>query len=326
MSEPAPRLSPPNDVNNVATIQLSIVATVYKSLPFLEEFVAECLVAINDIGVKDFEIVFVIDGSPDESLKFLKDKQKQVPEIVIVELARNFGHHHAIIAGLSYAKGEYVFLIDCDMEIRPGVLVKFFSKMTECYPDVIYGYQETRKGKWVENFGGAFFWKAFNAMSTTKIPENMVTERLMNRRYLEALLSMGDKNLFVGGMMHWIGFEQIGIPLKKTLREGATTYSPKKRIKLLVEGISAFSSAPLRGLFYFGISVTFISFASIFVLVARKLLFPETVLLGFTFMAALSILNLGVVMLALGIIGIYLARVYMQGQNRPLYVVRNIYR
>lgn len=306
--------------------QLSIVTTVYKSLSFLEDFVTECLAAVQKVGITDFEIVFAIDGSPDDSLDFLKDKQQQVPEIVIVELARNFGHHHAIMAGIAHSKGDQVFLIDCDLEIRPSVLAQFSAKMREASPDVVYGYQEARKGKWVENYGGSIFWKSFNALSTTKIPENMLTERLMNRRFVEALLSMGDKNLFVPGMMHWIGFDQIGIPLKKSLREGSSTYSLTKRLKLFVDGISAFSSAPLRVLFYFGISITFFSLISISYLVIKKLLFPEIVLLGFTFMAALSLINLGIVMLALGVIGIYLARVHMQGQNRPLFVVRNIFR
>ena len=272
-----------------------------------------------------FELIFVIDGSPDDSLDFLIERRGSNTKIVIVELARNFGHHHAIVAGLTYAKGEKIFLIDCDLEVRPAVLLDLHAKMQEGDYDVAYGYQEARKGGFLEKHGGGFFWSLFNHISATKVPENVLTERLMSKRYVESLLSMGDKNLFLGGMMYWVGYPQVGVPLVKTQREGASSYTFRKRLALLVEAISSFSSVPLRFLFYSGTAITAISFMATIVLIARKFLYADIVLIGFTFLATMMLLNLGLTILALGIIGIYLARIFTQSQNRPNFIVRNVY-
>jgi putative glycosyltransferase len=306
-------------------VKLSIVTTIYRSREFLPQFIDECLGALSQLGWTDFEIVCVIDGSPDDSLDYLMERRRTLPNLVIVELARNFGHHPAVLAGLNQARGELVFLIDCDLEVRPAVVIDFHRKMQEGSIDVVFGYQEARKGTLIEKHGGGFFWKVFNRISATRIPENAITERLMNRRYVDSLLSLGDKNLFLGGMMHWVGFNQVGIPAQKTQREGAATYTLFRRIGLLINAVTSFSSAPLRFLFYSGALVTVVSFAVVGVLVTRKLADPDSVVSGFTFLASLSLLNFGLTIMALGIIGIYLARIFSQTQNRPTFIVRSIH-
>ena len=178
----------------------------------------------------------------------------------------------------------------------------------------------------MEKHGGGFFWNLFNFVSATKVPENMLTERLMTKRYVDSLLSLGDRNIFLGGMMYWVGYRQVGIPLVKTRREGTSTYTFGKRLALLVEAISSFSSAPLRFLFYSGVTITGLSFVATLVLLARKLIYADSILIGFTFLATMMFLNLGLTILALGVIGIYLAKIFTQSQSRPNFIVRSIYR
>lgn len=304
---------------------LSIVSTLYRSRPFLDDFLRGCLDALKAIDCADYEIVLVNDGSPDDSLDYALQRQADIPHLVVVDLSRNFGHHHAMQAGLAYARGELIFLIDCDLEVPPSVLAEFYRKQRETGGDLIYGYQELRKGGWFEKVSGGLFWKGFNWLSDTKIPENVLTERIMTRRFVEGLLLLGDRNLFMGGMMSWAGFDQIGIPIAKKQRDGHSTYTLLKRLRLMVNAVSSFSSQPLIWLFNAGVSITLLSLAFVLYLLARKLLFDDA-LLGFTSMMAFMALSLGILTTGLGVLGIYLGKIFNQVQNRPTYIVKHIHR
>lgn len=303
----------------------SVVSTMYRSRPFIERFLDETLQALRTIGAASFEIVLVNDGSPDDSLAYALQRQRDIPDLVVVDLSRNFGHHHAMQAGLAIARGERVFLVDCDLEVPPAVLVELAAKQQSTGADLVFGYQQTRKGGWLERVGGGLFWKGFNAFSETKIPENVLTERVMTRRFVVALLTLGDRNLFLGGMMSWTGFRQIGVPVAKRQRDGQSTYSLAKRVQLMVNAVSSFSARPLTWMFYAGVSLTLLSFCYVFYLVARKLLFGDA-LLGFTSIMAMLALTMGVLTTGIGLLGIYLGRVFSQVQHRPTYIVRDIHR
>lgn len=304
---------------------ISIVATMYRSRPFLERFLAECLQALQELKCSDFEIVLVNDGSPDDSLDYAVACQKNITQLIVVDLSRNFGHHYAMQAGLAHARGDLIFLIDCDLEISPLTLPVFMEKLEASGSDMVYGYQEARKGGFFEKFSGGFFYKAFNLLSDIKIPENIATERIMTRRYVEALLQLGDRNLFLGGMMSWTGFQQLGLPLEKKQREGRSSYTLLGRIHLMVNAVSSFSAQPLVWMFNIGVTITSFSFLYVFYLVARKLLFNDA-LLGFTSLVALTTLSLGIMTTGMGIIGIYLGKVFTQVQNRPTYIVKDVHR
>jgi putative glycosyltransferase len=305
--------------------QISIVSTMYRSRVFLERFIAECLQVLSEIDCSSFEILLVNDGSPDDSLAYALERQSDLPELVVVDLSRNFGHHHAIQAGLRHANGDLIFLIDCDLEVPPLVLKEFHRKLHDTDCDVVFGYQQARKGGLFEQISGGLFWKGFNFLSDVKIPENIVTERLMTRRYVEALLELGDRNLFLAGMMSWTGFRQIGLPVVKKQRNGQSSYTLMRRIALMVNAVSSFSAQPLVWLFNIGVVITLLSFSFAFYLILRKLLFDDT-LLGFTSVMTVMTLSLGILTTALGLVGIYLGKVFNQVQNRPTYIVRDIYR
>jgi len=307
-------------------IKISIVTAIYNSSEFLDDFIPECIDAMKSVNCSNFEIICVNDASPDDSLPKLLELKRKYPEIYIIDFARNFGHHYALFAGIMASSGQYTFLIDCDLEIRPRILADFYKEIENTDLDVVFGYQENRKGGFFEKISGSIFWRLFNSLSETKVHKNILTERILSRKYVDSLVSMGDKNLFLAGMMDWIGFNQKGIPVKKTTRKGRSNYSFLKKITLAVNSITSFSPAPLKIIFYFGMMVTFLSISFTCYLVLRKILYPELIFLGWTSILASISISLGIITLCLGIIGIYLSKMFKQVQNRPLYIVKNTYK
>jgi putative glycosyltransferase len=307
-------------------MKISVVTTLYKSKFFLDEFIAGIQIALNQIQCLDYELVFINDGSPDDSLQHLLERKKEIPQIKVLDLSRNFGHHYAIQVGLEYASGDYVFLIDNDLETPPFVLIDFYKEITnDSSLDVVYGYQEIRKGNFVEKCTGSIFWVLINKLSDTKIPHNILTERLMTKQYVESLLRLHDANVFLGGMMYWVGFNQKGLPIKKGLRKGASTYSLKRRAELMLQAITSFSGKPLEWLFYFGLTISFFSTLFIVYLVIEKIIHQDEVQLGWTSIVAINVLILGVISTFLGIIGIYIYKIFRQVQGRPNAIIKKIY-
>ncbi len=301
----------------------SVVTTIYRSEQYLEEFVSQCLQVFSEWETTSFELVFVLDGITDNSLEWLLKKKEEVPQIVVVELSRNFGHHYALSAGMNQAQGKWIFLIDCDLETSPRILKQFQEEQKETQADVVYGIQKERKGSWVKSRLGSLFWKLFNFFSDVRVPTNVMTERLMSRHYLDQLNSLGDKNLFLGGMMYWVGFHQVGVELDKNSRK-QSTYSLVKRMDLMVQAISSFSAKPLFFLFYLGLLISLISLSYMGYLFISKVLYPDQILSGFTTLAAILLFSTGIVVLSLGILGLYLSKVFIQTQDRPLYIVKQI--
>lgn len=307
-------------------MQLSIVSTLYKSEIYLDEFLQILIASIDELKIVDYEIIFVNDGSPDNSVQFLLHKKKEIKAIKIVDLSRNFGHHYAMQAGLSIAKGEFVFLIDNDLEVSPSILKTFHHELqSNDAIDVVYGFQEERKGSFTESFGGKVFWWGINKFSEISIPKNILTERLMRKEYVQNLLSLGDANLFLGGMMYWTGHQQKGVSIAKKQRKEQSTYSTKKRLELMLQAVTSFSGKPLEYLFYFGLIISFLSFIFIAYLIGVKIVYNDAVQLGWTSIVAINVLILGILSTFLGLIGIYLFKIFKQVQNRPNFIIKKIY-
>ena len=307
-------------------MNISVVTTLYKSKIFLEPFITEIQNALNQIQCFDYELIFVNDGSPDDSLQYLIERKKEIPQIKLIDLSRNFGHHYAIQVGLDYASGDYIFLVDNDLETPPSVLVDYYNEMINDQTlDVVYGYQEVRKGDFLEKYTGSIFWVLINKLSDTKIPHNILTERLMTKQYVDSLLMLQDANVFIGGMMHWVGFNQKGLTVKKGQRKGASTYSLKRRAELMLEAITSFSGKPLEWLFYFGLIISFCSVLFIIYLGMQKIIHQDKVQLGWTSIVAINLLILGVIATFLGVIGIYIYKIFRQVQGRPNAIIKKIY-
>jgi putative glycosyltransferase len=301
---------------------LSIVSTLYRSEECIGGFCRRSAAAAHSLG-KSFEIVLVNDGSPDASLSRALELQAEIPEIVVIDFARNFGHHPAILAGLAQAQGEQVFLIDSDLEEEPEWLEVFYEAMKKQQADVVFGQQTSRKGGAAERLSGTIFYSLFNFFSATSLPLNFVTARLMNRAYVDALLQYRERELYLGGVFVLAGFRQIAVPVKKGARL-TTSYTFGRRIALFVNALTSFSSRPLEIVFAAGSVVTIVAFVAVCYIFYRGLR-GET-LIGWASVMVTIWLFGGLSMLALGLIGIYVGKVLMEVKQRPLYTVRAVYR
>ncbi|OWT74944.1 MULTISPECIES: glycosyltransferase family 2 protein [unclassified Achromobacter] len=306
----------------VLTPALSVVTTMYKSAPYLETFYERIVAEVEKLGVSH-EIIFVNDGSPDNSLDVVLNIQKSDSRVIVIDLSRNFGHHKAIMEGLSYARGEKVFLIDCDLEEPPETLGEFYKRFSESDCDVVYGVQESRKGGWFERLSGGVFYKLFNYLSDITVPENWTIARLMSARYVASLVQFKEETMFLGGIMTAVGYRQIPLVMQK-LHKGTTTYTLKRKLSALTSAVTSFSEKPLKFVFYTGFLVAAVAFIYALWLIFQKFVFGIPVD-GWTSLAVSIWLIGGLIMLCLGIIGIYVAKVFVQTKHRPVSVIRQIY-
>jgi putative glycosyltransferase len=303
-------------------MQLSIVATLYRSAPYLREFHARATAAARRV-TESYEIVLVNDGSPDPSLEIALELHAADPHVRVVDLSRNFGHHQAIWIGLQQARGAQVFLIDTDLEESPEWLEQLDQTRTATGADVVYGVQQSRHGAWAAHWGAWAFYKLFNALSDQPIPENLMTVRLMSRRYLDALLQHREVSFTISGLWARTGFQQVPLPLPKRHKRG-TSYSLLRRARLCVNAITAFSNKPLLLVFSLGTFILVVSGLIATGLVIDRLL-GGTMLSGWpSLMVSLWFLG-GLIIFCQGIQGIYLANVYLEAKRRPIALVRRVY-
>ncbi len=295
----------------------------YHSADHLLEFYARIRKEAEAI-TSDFEIVFVNDGSPDDSLGVAVSLFEKDDKVRVVDLSRNFGHHKAIMAGLAHAIGERVFLIDCDLEEEPELLGEFSRELESSGADVVYGVQEHRKGSFFERVSGAVFYKLFNSISSCKIPANLTTVRLMSRRYVDSLLKHSESEIVLAGLWAITGFVQKPIGIIKH-DKSVTTYSMARKIGIFVNSIASFSNRPLIYIFYVGFFILFFSGLYILYLIAIKIFFGITAP-GYTSLVVSIWFLSGLTIFSLGVIGIYLAKVFIEVKRRPNTIVRAIYK
>src|SRR5262245_52202901 len=187
-------------MNGDPTLALSFVTSMYASARFLDEFCARCTAAAATLVGQSFEIVLVNDGSPDDSLQVAIGLRDRDPRVRVIDLSRNFGHHKALMTGLAHARGQLVFLLDCDLEEDPGWLHAFHDTMRATRADAVYGVQDRRKGGAFERLAGRIFFSVFNRFLTHPIPANVTTARLMTQRYVAALISHREREVSLAGL------------------------------------------------------------------------------------------------------------------------------
>jgi putative glycosyltransferase len=302
-------------------MSISLVSTLYKSAPFLDEFVARCFALMR----VDDELILVVDGSPDNSLDLARAYAANDHRITVVELARNFGHHRAILAGLSQAQGDRIFFVDSDLEEAPELLTEFASIMNASSADVIFGIHDHSHGSLLHKVTSRVFWQIFNWASDSATPVNICNVRLMNRRYVDALLSLPEINVFLGGMFHWVGFKQIAIPIERRISRSRSTYSTAARVALAVRSIVSFSTAPLKGMFLLGMTISIFSTLLAVYFIVLKISDPK-IQLGFTSLIISIWFLSGMIVACLGVLGIYLAYIYTETKRRPRVIVREIFK
>jgi putative glycosyltransferase len=304
--------------------KISVVTSLYRSVPYIREFHARHVACLETLGV-EFEFVFVNDGSPDDSADVVKELIASHPGITLVCLSKNFGQHAAMFAGLAHATGTHICALDCDLEEQPENLAGMF-KMMQADPDidVVYGVVDRRTAGFVRNWLSDRFWSLLNWLSNLNLPPNQAWQRLMSKQYVEQLLRFQETQSLPAGLMELTGFNQRPYLIEKHYK-GSTSYSFTKRLHLAVNSVVSFSSVPLLVISCFGLCVTLVSFVCIALLVLFWLCGHEYQSGWPSVIASIWCVG-GLVLLSVGVVGIYLARVFDQVKNRPPYIVRKIIR
>jgi putative glycosyltransferase len=303
------------------TMKLSIVTTLFRSAPHLAEFHARMTAAVTPF-TKDYEILLVNDGSPDESQEVGLALCRNDPHVGLIELSRNFGHHKAMMTGLAHARGELVFLIDCDLEEAPELFEQCHRTMQATGADVVYGVQQRRRGRWLERVCAGLYYRVFNLLCDERLPENVLTARLMTHRYVRSLVRHREREVCIGGLWVITGFRQVPLTVeKRTLC--TTTYSLSHKVAVMVNHLTAFSNRPLVYIFYLGCLIMLLSGGFGTYLVARRL--AGRILEGWaSIMVSLWFLG-GLILFCIGIVGIYLAKMFSEVKQRPYTIVRERY-
>jgi putative glycosyltransferase len=303
-------------------LRVSIVTTLYNSAPFVEEFFKRSIAAVSPV-TDDIEVVFVDDGSPDDSLRLARSLVGGDVDVKVVELSRNFGHFQAVMTGLGHADGDLIFLLDSDLEEPPELFAELYAPIASAPADVPvdvgFGVARRRKGGLVERVGGALFYRVLNALSGFEIPVNALMARVMTRRYVQALLTHQERELFLNGVMTITGFRQVAIPVDKSGKD-TTTYTRLHRLSVALRAITAFSDRPLTFILVGGLALSAVAAIGVIVLVVTVVVFGVDYASGWASLLAGLCFFSGLTLASIGILGFYLGRVFVEVKARPVIV------
>jgi dolichol-phosphate mannosyltransferase len=301
---------------------LSIVVPVFNEEESINEMVSRLLTLRNDLSNEiDVEILFVDDGSKDESLAYLRDTSTKNSCVKIISLSRNFGHQIAITAGIDIAAGDYVAVIDADLQDPPELIADMYRKALTGF-DVVYAKRISRAGETLfKKATASGFYKLLNYMCEIDIPSDTGDFRLMSRKVVDAFKQLRERHRFVRGMVPWLGYKSISLEYERAERfAGETKYPMKKMLLFATNAILSFSSKPLTMAVHFGFVTTFAGLAGGAYMLYLKL-FTDITIPGLTTILLAIVLFSGVQLLLIGIVGEYIARIYEEIKGRPLYLI-----
>lgn len=271
-----------------------------------------------------YEMIFINDGSKDDSLNKLITIQQNDKQVVVLDFSRNFGHQIAVTAGLDYAKGDAVIIMDSDMQDPPKVSFELIKQWEKGY-DVVFAQRRSRKDTPFKKITASLYYKTLRKLADIDIPKNTGDFRLIDRQVVDQLKNFKEHNRFLRGMVSFVGFKQIAVQFDRDERHaGKTGYPLKKMIKFAADGIFSFSSYPLRLVRNLGFFIALLSFAGIIYAISLKIFFPSYVVEGWAFIVISILFMGGIQLIMLGLIGSYIGRIYNEAQNRPLYIIRTL--
>jgi polyisoprenyl-phosphate glycosyltransferase len=305
---------------------ISVVAPVYNEEALIREFHERVSATMDSLG-EPWELILVDDGSRDETSALLDATQREDPDhVIVVHLARNFGHQLAITAGMDYARGQAVVTIDSDLQDPPEVIVDLVKKWQEGY-EVVYAVRAEREGEtWFKLFTAGLFYRLIQRLTSVTIPMEAGDFRLLDRKALAYLRSMREHSRFVRAMTSWVGFRQAGVPYRRQARKaGETKYTVRKMVRLAIDAITGYSTLPLKLALWFGIAS--VAVGAVMAVVLLLIRFGGTApLAGQGLTASLVLFVGGVQMVMVGILGEYIGRIYDEVRQRPLYTVQEVKR
>ena len=298
---------------------ISIVSPVYRAEKILPILVSEINLVMERIG-EDYEIILVDDRSPDNSWEVMKVLSSQNPKIKSIRLSRNFGQHSAIFAGLTKTKGDWVVVMDCDMQDQPKEIAKLYKKALEGY-DIVLGQRENRKDKFLKKLTSRLFYKVFNYLSGANFDNNVANFGIYHQKTIKSILDMGDYVKFFSLFINWIGFKSVSIPIEHGEREeGKSTYSVGRLFKQAFNVIISFSDKPLRLFINFGLSISVLSVIVgmyyLYLALTGKIAQPgfSSLILSIWFLS-------GIIISCIGIVGVYLGKTFDQAKGRPTFII-----
>ena len=300
-------------------VKISVVSPVYRGEKMVSELVRRNVEALTEMGV-DYEIILVNDASPDESWGEIVKECKKNPKVKGLNLSRNFGQHYAITAGLSYATGDWIVVMDCDLQDRPEEIPNLYAKAQEGY-DSVLAQRVQRSHGWFKKMGSKCFYKVFSYLTETKQDASVANFGIYNRKVIDAVLSMGDAMRYFPTQIQWVGFKRAYLPIQHDERaEGKSTYNLSRLFRLAFDTIISFSDKPMRLMVKMGLFVTLAAFIVGIVFLVRYCL-GEIEVLGFTSLIISLWLLGGIIISLIGVVGIYLGKLFEKAKDRPTFIV-----
>ena len=303
--------------------KISIAVPCYNEEPALDPFFAAVSAVAKQMSEVEFEFLFIDDGSRDGTLAQILELTRRDSRVKYISFSRNFGKEAGIYAGLENATGDYVVIMDADLQDPPALLPEMYRLIREEGYDCVGSRRVTRKGEPpIRSFFARLFYKLINKMSDAEIVDGARDFQMMNRQVVEAILSMGEYNRFSKGIFGWIGFKKKWLEYENIERvAGETKWSFWQLLLYAIEGIVAFSTTPLVISSVFGLICCVLALVMILVIIARTLIFGDPTS-GWPSLVCIMLLLSGIQMLGIGIVGQYLAKTYLETKKRPIYLVR----
>lgn len=303
---------------------VSYVLPVFNEQDGIRRFHEELVAALDERPEYAYELVYVNDGSADGTLAILEDVAKNDPRVKVIDFARNFGHQMAITAGIDEARGDAVIVMDTDLQDPPKVSLQLIDAWQEG-AEIVHARRRSRQDTFFKKTTAHAFYRLLRSSTEVDIPVDTGDFRLMDRRAADELRRFRERSRFVRGMVASMGFRQSEVHFDRDERfAGETKYPLRKMARLAIDGLTGFSTAPLRMITKLGFAVLALSLVGICYALAMKVLRPEVTVSGWTMLMVVVLFLGGVQMLSLGVLGSYIGRTYSEVQGRPLYTVRRV--
>lgn len=302
-------------------VHYSVIVPMYNEEEVIEQTYKR-LKEVMDGVAEPYELVFVNDGSRDKCADIVRGIAKRDSHVRLLDFSRNFGHQIAITAGMDYAAGRAIVVIDADLQDPPSVIPAMIEQWKAGY-DVVYGRRLKRKGETIfKKVTANLFYRTLRSMTIVDIPVDTGDFRLIDRKVADVLRGLKEKNRFVRGLVSWVGFKQTSVEYVREERwAGETKYPLRKMIRFALDAITSFSHKPLKIATYLGFGVSLLSFLYLLVVLYERL-FTDRTLPGWSSLIAFNLLFNGIMLVLIGIIGEYIGRIYDESKGRPLYIVR----
>ena len=307
-----------------AHVVFSVVVPLFNEEEVIKESYKRLKTVMDGLN-ESYELVFVNDGSRDKTAQLAREICEADSNVKLINFSRNFGHQTAITAGMDYASGDAVVVIDADLQDPPEVIPQMIAKWREGY-DVVYGQRVKRKGEtFFKKVTAKVFYRTLRRLTEVDIPVDTGDFRLIDRKVCEALKKVSERNRYIRGVISWLGFKSAPVEFVREKRfAGTTKYPLKKMLKFASDAIMSFSYKPLKLATYLGFLVSVVSFIYLLVMIVLKLCGAMTTVPGWTSIIVITLFFNGIILLVLGIIGEYIGRIYDEAKGRPLYVVQDM--